>query len=153
MRAFTKILTVDPKITLTILGEGTEIKTLQKYIRLHSLKNNIFIRASSQHVSTYLKDASIVVMTSLYEGMSLAVLEAMAAGRVVVATSHPGADEYIKHNSTGFIASNEKEFIAYIHTLLHDKALRLRMSSDARQYALANFSHGPLKAYAKLLAP
>lgn len=153
LHAFTKIRALNQEVTLTLLGEGSETKKIAHYVRAHSLEKSVSIHASTQDITTYLRGASAVVMTSFYEGMSIAILEAMAAGRAVVATYHPGADEYIKNNKTGFVARNEKEFIAYILKLLRNSRQRSRVSINAHRYVLAYFSSSPLAAYAKLLVP
>ncbi len=151
LRTLTTISSIKRGVTLTLVGEGSEQKNIQDYIAKHSLNDRVTIHPSTPRVEEYLKGASIVVLTSRYEGMSIAILEAMAAGRAVVALEHPGIDEYITHNKTGFVARSESQFVSQICTLIKNHQLRLRVGRNAHKAVLLKFSQTPIAIYTNIL--
>lgn len=76
----------------------------------------------------------VYVQTSLWEGMPIAVLEAMALGKPVVATDIIGNRDLITHGKTGFLAQNSEDFVRLIHMLINDEDLRLRIGDAAAKY-------------------
>lgn len=74
----------------------------------------------------------IYIQTSLWEGLSYAVLEAMALGKAVVATDIPANRNIVRHGITGFLGSTPQELASHVHRLVHDAPLRRRMGAAAR---------------------
>ncbi|TWD59230.1 LOW QUALITY PROTEIN: glycosyl transferase family 1 [Zymomonas mobilis] len=73
-------------IKLFIAGDGPQREELQSYIERHHLNANITLLGHIDNVPEFLKTLDIYVQPSLYEGMCLAVHEAMEIGLPVVAT-------------------------------------------------------------------
>jgi glycosyltransferase involved in cell wall biosynthesis len=89
--------------------------------------------------------ADVVVQTSAWEGMPLALLEAMAAALPIVAYDVGGVSELVLHGETGYcVASGDVEAAATcVRLLADDHALRRRISFNARAYVAARHSfHG-----------
>jgi len=76
----------------------------------------------------------VYVQTSLWEGMPIAVLEAMALGKPVVATDIIGNRDLITHGKTGFLAQNSEDFVRLLRMLIDDEDLRLRIGDAATKY-------------------
>ena len=112
-----------------------------------------------RRVGDVLAAADVVVLPSLTEGLPLAVLEAMACARPVVATSINGTREAVVDNVTGFlVAPNDDEATAEaMLRLIDDKALARDMGVNGRQrverhYNLASFVESVEALYDDLLA-
>jgi len=73
----------------------------------------------------------VYAQTSSWEGMPIAVLEAMTLGKPVVATDIIGNRNVITHGKTGFLAKNPEDFVHLIRMLIDDADLRSRIGSAA----------------------
>ncbi len=82
----------------------------------------------------------IFLQTSLYEGLSLALLEAQATGIPAVVSNIPGNDEVVQHEQCGFVGNDEAELAHYVERLIQSPTLRAQLGTGARQYVLEHFS-------------
>jgi glycosyltransferase involved in cell wall biosynthesis len=89
-------------VSLTIVGRrvnGTNCPALEAFLQSHrhidGLPNNELMNLMRQH--------DVLVLPTLYEGMSLSVLEAMSQGLAVITTPHSGFEDVITDGVEGFI--------------------------------------------------
>ena len=82
-----------------------------------------------------MKASDIFVMPSRFEGLSIAMIEAMACGLPIVASDAPGLRTYIEHGQNGllFPVEDHKAMAKYILQLAEDRNLRDRLSLEARE--------------------
>jgi glycosyltransferase involved in cell wall biosynthesis len=103
---------------------------------------------------TLLESATIVVVPSPFESLSLLALEGMAVGKPVLCNAH--ADVLVDHcrrSDAGLFYSSRDEFVECTHVLLADWELRDRMGRNGRSYVAANYSWDViLSKYDKLMA-
>jgi glycosyltransferase involved in cell wall biosynthesis len=93
----------------------------------------------------------IYVHTSCWDGLSIAVLEAMALARPVVATDIPANRYLIEHGVTGFLGSSVDDLAAHVHRLAVDAELRRGMGQAARRYVREHHdAAGVFQEYARL---
>lgn len=93
-----------------------------------------------QSVMDELSRADIFVMTSLWEGMPLSLIEAQATGLPAVVPDIVGCRDIVLHGETGFICSSETQMIESLRKLITDEDLRRSMGQAARKMALRRFS-------------
>jgi|GEM_PF-3947931 len=84
--------------SLIIIGEGTERQSLAKLIADLGIVDQVRLMGLSRSIDTYLREASLFVLTSRYEGTPNAALEAMASGVPVMATETCGEMQNILIN-------------------------------------------------------
>ena len=130
-------------ILLFILGEGEERKKLEFQIKKFNLEKNIFLLGQKSNVIDYLEAGDLFVLSSLWEGLPNAVLEAMACGLPVVATNVGGVPEIIEDNLNGFLvepknASDLSSKIDKVFNLEEDKIREIK--KKARETIEARFS-------------
>lgn len=95
---------------------------------------------SSEEVANYLGETDIFVMTSLWEGMPLSLLEAQTAGLPAVVPDVEGCRDVVIDGVTGYICESPDEMTARIQQLIDEPALRRRLGDEARKRALIRFA-------------
>lgn len=105
--AFAEFSVLYPEYTLEIWGEGKEQESLQKQCIQKNILNKVFFMGNCKNVHEKILDAEIFVMTSRFEGMPNALLEAMAMGFPVISTNCPvgGPEEMIENGKNGILLS------------------------------------------------
>ena len=135
--ALPKVLENHKDIRLVILGWGERELILKKHIRSRNLEKHILLAGKRQRseVFEFLSIADVYVSSSLWEGLPMAVLEAMAIRLPVVATDVIGNREAIADKETGLLvpARNPYALGEAILTVINDKELRKKMGDGGRE--------------------
>lgn len=130
-----------PQLRLKILGDGNGRAELEKLVRAKALETVVtFIgRVPREATREYYQESSIFVLPSLNEGMSNALLEALASGLPVVTTDTGGTKELVREGGNGIIIpfrSSEKIAEAIEFFLLHPEQQAV-FGQESRQRAVA----------------
>lgn len=110
-------------IHLLLAGTGPYEKDCVELTKGMGLEDRIHFLGVRDDVPRLLKTADIVVLSSHYEGLSLASVEGMASGRPFVASDVPGLTEVVKGAGILFPDNDSDALAASIEQLLEDKAL------------------------------
>lgn len=124
-----------PNEKLFIYGVGPLEKDLKEYIKDLGMEDVIVLKGLSDNIPQVLSNAKAYIMTSNYEGMPNALLEAMAVGLPVVSTDCPcgGPKSVIKNGENGFlIPANDEAALADILEKLQDNAICEKIGQSAR---------------------
>jgi glycosyltransferase involved in cell wall biosynthesis len=92
-----------PEFRLEIAGDGAERFALEQLAASLQLENHVKFLGEIHDIPSLLCRASLFVLPSRTEGISLTILEAMASGLPVVATSVGGNPEVVVHERTGIL--------------------------------------------------
>ncbi len=105
IRAFAKFHRKNPGAHLSIYGQGEQQEELQKLIYDLKAGDYVFLKGFTDFIHEKMKEAMIYVSSSDYEGISNAMLEALAIGIPVICTDCPagGARTYIQNGVNGFL--------------------------------------------------
>lgn len=95
----------DISCELHITGEGDKKEELKKYTEDRGIANRIVWHEPTRDIASVYASCDIVLVPSLWEGLGLVVLEAMASGRLVIASAVDGIREIVQHNETGMLFS------------------------------------------------
>ncbi|HEX6592497.1 MAG TPA: glycosyltransferase family 4 protein [Moraxellaceae bacterium] len=101
------------------------------------------------------RDCDILLLPTIREGLSLAVLEAMACGMPVVATDCASLPEQIVHGKGGFLfqRGNRHEMLGYLQRLIESPGLREEMGAFNRERVLREFSQEQMvRSYREVFA-
>jgi glycosyltransferase involved in cell wall biosynthesis len=92
-------------IKLSIIGDGPELPLLKDLSDQMELFNKVqfYGRLSESEIKPFLKSSHVLVLVSLYEGLSHTIIEAMAQGVPCIASSCGGNTETITHGKSGFL--------------------------------------------------
>lgn len=135
---------MDKNWTLSIVGDGPQVATLNEMIRSHGINDRVHFLGwkGQKELHKIFQQANIFVFPSRHEGMPNAVLEAMASGLPVIASRIAGNEELVVHGDTGYLFPLEDRgvFAAYLRMLVDDVSLRSKMGVAARRRAEENYS-------------
>ena len=115
-----------PNIRFYILGVGyysPDLEQMKRMIAQYQLENTIELFPWLSHDETmgYVKDALFYLTTSRYEGLPLAVIEAMSLGKCIVASDVLGNRDCVKNNYNGYLLPLQEDlFVKQILKLLND---------------------------------
>ena len=140
--------------TLDIVGDGPLRESLQQQKTCLQLKN-VNLLPPTDDVKRLYSRASIVVMTSRYEGLPMVLLEAQACGLPIVAFACKcGPRDVISDGVDGFLVEegNEKQFAGRLSVLMHDTNLRRRMSDAAYANSVNYGTDAIMKKWEQLLS-
>ena len=127
-----------------LVGGEDEIKK-EELINLAQnlkIKDKLFFWGWQTNIPAILKNFDIYINASDSEGLSNAILEAMAAYMPVVATNVGGNKELVFHNQNGFLfpVGNSEKMAEYLEILVKDSALRKKMGYQSRKIVEDKFT-------------
>lgn len=130
-----------PQVRLKIMGdgEGEKIK-LEKMVKDFDIQDKVdFLgRIPREKTFSYYQEADVFVLPSLNEGMSNAMLEALATGLPIIATDTGGSKELIQEGENGYMIKmkDSQDIAEKIEKLINNSELRKNMSENSRKIAL-----------------
>lgn len=121
------------KVTICMTTNEKLVAWMQKCLPNH----HMHVNAKKDEIPNTLRSlrGSVVFIPSRYEGFSLSLIEAMSQGLVPVVYPVGVAPEAIRDGENGFIVSSQAEAEKRIRELLENKALREKLSDEARKTA------------------
>ncbi len=132
LNVFNRLRERFPEATLHIVGKNYEIYLRENH--LEEIKNVVnYGFLDGDELKEVLQKASVFIFPSRGETFGLALCEAMALGKAVVAADIPSFRDIITHKEDGFIARNEDEYYEYIAALFEDASLNKSISEKAQQ--------------------
>lgn len=144
------------EIRLQIIGDGPDRRSLEGYAQRHGINNAITWHGwlGAKELRNVYRNVDCLVNVSLYEGMSNAILEAMACELPVIASRGTGSDAAVEHGVTGllFDLGQPADFIVALKRLQQDRPFACQLGKAARARVLSKFSWSSVaKEYLDLL--
>ncbi|HEY0075926.1 MAG TPA: glycosyltransferase [Abditibacteriaceae bacterium] len=135
--AFAKAAQNHPDFHLLIAGEGTETEAIRAQIEALNLGAQVQMLGVRRDVPRLLAAADVFVLSSDREGLPIAILEAMAAARPIVATSVGNVPDVVRDGVSGrLVPPGDKEALAEaIEELLSDATRTKELGQNAREIA------------------
>jgi glycosyltransferase involved in cell wall biosynthesis len=131
-----------PLTVLLIVGDGPAGNELRELAKQRGIENRVIFTGSRKDVPAMLAAMDIFVFPSLWEGLPNALIEAMAAGKTIIATDIKPNREVMGPEHAGvFVPCEDSAAIAAgIRQLLRDRESALRLASAAQERALSRFN-------------
>lgn len=149
-----------PEAQLLIVGDGPLKPHLRAAAASLGIEERTTFYGETSDTRTLLAAMDVFVLCSFHEGMPNALLEAMAAGRAVIATKNGGCPEIVRHGRSGFLVNPEDaaSMAERISRLLRSKDLRAAFGSAARDTVASKFTLERMvqefeQLYADILTP
>jgi glycosyltransferase involved in cell wall biosynthesis len=140
--AFRRLLDLGVDATLCMVGDGPDRPAVER--RAHELgvmRNTLFL-GYQEEVARFYAAIDAVVLPSINEGTPVTAIEALAAGRPVVATRVGGVPDVVRDGEGGFLvpAGATRELAERLAELARDPDLRERMGRAGREHVLARYA-------------
>jgi len=151
--AFAAIAPRHPDSFLEIYGCGELEQELKDQIVRLSLENRVFLCGNVSNLHERISDAAVFCLSSDYEGLSNALLEAMMMGIPCVSTNCAGADEYIRDGENGFLTEtgNCTQLAEALDKLLADETRRKLFSEQCRRDSSAFSAEQVMREWDKVI--
>lgn len=134
MEVAAAVLSANPDWQWLLLGEGEERAVLERFIGENHLENRLILMGNVADVALYLRQASILVSSSKYEGLGMSILEARSMGVPCVSFAvKTGPLEIIHDGIDGYLVQpfDCDTMIGKINTLIENPSLRKQFAKQA----------------------
>lgn len=130
------------KVSFVLVGDGPEKEKIEELAKPLLNTGRIYFAGLQQDVKPYFNITDIYLMTSDFEGLPIALLEAMSMACAVVATRVGGIPEVIENNVSGLLskAGDVESLEKDVTLLLEDKVKRADLAANARVRIVQHFS-------------
>lgn len=131
-----------PKMNFTILGANLD-ESVKDHV-LNKVQKRPWMKYAGvvpyEVMKVWYEQTQIVINTSQSEGQSLAVMEAMAIGRPVIARKNEANLQLVRHEQTGWLYESMNEFIAAVHSIVNNEPLRDNVVQQAQEWIIEHYS-------------
>lgn len=134
LAAFAAVAAKHPDWTLDIFGNGPQREPLEQSVVDVGLGGQVRINAATDRLGEHMRNASVFVLSSRFEGFPLVLLEAMSAGLAVVSFDCPtGPSEILTDGTSGLLvpAEDVQALAAALDRIMVDESLRRRLAAAA----------------------
>lgn len=145
IKAFNIIKKRNPHLPLKLLlvGGGSQEDAMRKLVTGLQMKNDVVFTGKVAHEETpyYHNLTDIFVNISEHESFGVSVLEAMACGKVVIASDTGGLKDLVKHEVTGLLVpvKNIERTAEAIECLIKDNEKKSSLEKNARNFVFKNY--------------
>ncbi|MEA5017628.1 MAG: glycosyltransferase family 4 protein [Erysipelotrichaceae bacterium] len=127
----------DKVVTLHIVGDGELKQACEEAIKCRNLSDKIFIFGNKSDIDQYYHQHSILLLPSLWEGLPLVIMEAMAYGMACISYDVGGVSEIIDNKVNGILIPPQERsaFVDAMLKLVNDDQYRWQIQKQAREKA------------------
>jgi glycosyltransferase involved in cell wall biosynthesis len=124
------------KFSILIAGEGEERNNLEFLIKSLQLDNYVEILGLKDNILELMREVDMYIITSKYEGVSIAMIEAMACGLPIISSSIRSIRDCIQHKNNGMLYpfGDAKALSNCVLQIANDIELKQKLSYEARKY-------------------
>lgn len=144
LRVFKRLNNDKLNIELTIVGSGNKYEELNNYILKNNLQDKVNLLGYKENPYKYIKASDLFICSSLSEGFSLVIGEAMALGVPVVSVYCPGPNEVLDFGQYGLLVDNDEENLCEgINKLINDNKLyndyKIKANERGKMFSIVDF--------------
>jgi glycosyltransferase involved in cell wall biosynthesis len=145
--ALPEVVRRDPRIQLVIVGEGPLQTELEERVRLFDLESHVRFLGFRTDVGDILNASNLVAAPSLWEGLSISILEAMALGKPIVTTDIGSNLELVEDGVSGLLVppGDSRALADAILRAAGDPELASRFGAAARERFERRFTERAMK--------
>lgn len=130
-----KVVAKFPNCVIQMVGDGPDYNSLADMIKQMNIGDNVTLLGKRTDVPDLLSKSKLLVMTSRWEGVSIAMLEAMAMGVVPVVSDVGDLRDYVVDDKTGYVLDKDdvEGYAEKIEYLLNNQEVRKEMSKACHE--------------------
>ncbi len=152
--AFAKYLEAHPKSTLLLVGKGETEKEIKQLVKSKNLESNIKFYGYTNDVYPLLLTSRCFVLSSLYEGNPISILEAMDCGLPIIAPNVGGIPDVVKDKTNGllFEVNNSSDLLRCMNDIfsLNSSAFVSKNNiADIKKYSIEKTAKQYLELFVK----
>lgn len=154
IKAISELKKFNSQIHFDIVGYGELESSVRQWVRSYGIEDITSIYINPDNISELLAQADIYLSTSLFEGTSNSIMEAMNADLPVVCTNVGDNNRLVEDNKNGFLCKirDFKELAVDIKKLLENPKLRSKMGFAGKKHLLEDYSIDKFRrSYMKLI--
>lgn len=143
---------------LALVGDGPEWDQVRAKAQTPNLTGSVHLAGQRSDVANWYRAADLYVISSHIEGLSISMIEALAAGLPVISTRVSGSSILVEFPAAGLVVDvgNIEKLAAAIEALLTDESIRMQLSENARplfesRFSMETFSKKITLLYKRLL--
>ncbi len=142
VRAARKISQVFPDVCILIVGDGPLRRKLETEARRLGLENQLWFKGERRDIPQLLSVFDVFVLSSLWEGLPYALMEAAALAKPVVATDVDGVREIVRSGETGLLVPprNPQGLAQAVITLLQDRDYASELGRNLKQDVTSRYT-------------
>lgn len=125
-------------VKLVLVGDGDLKKNCENLVQKLNLSDRVLFLGLRMDVPELLKTADISILSTFHEGFSLVALEAMAAGKPLIASDVSGVSDVVKKAGILFEKENAKELAVQVMKLINDPEYYLKIATSCKERANKN---------------
>lgn len=103
VEAMEKVVQSLPNTKLILVGDGVDRATIEALVKEKNLEDHIELLGDRDDIAQLLSAMDLFVLPSLFEGMCIAIIEAMAASRAIIASDLPENRSLVTHNESAIL--------------------------------------------------
>ena len=144
LRVFRKLKNDGLNIELLLVGSGDKYNELNKYILENNLTNDVTLLGFKDNPYKYLRASDLFICSSISEGFSLVIGEAMAVGVPVISVDCQGPNEVLDFGKYGkLVNNNEDDLYNGVKEIINDKLMyekyKIKASERGKMFSINKF--------------
>lgn len=150
IKAFREVEKQYKNIKLVLVGDGEKNSFLKSLSEEFGLEEKITFTGIVEDPENYLKRSDVYIQSSNYEGLPLAVLEAMASGLAIISTDVGGLKDIVSDNGMLIEVNNVKALSRAMELLINDESILNQMKTNSKKNILKFDSSIMASKYSKI---
>lgn len=133
---------------ILLVGSGEEEEEVKRLVYKHKLDNLFILTGFKEDVYSFYKIMDIFFLPSLYEGLPMVILEAMAFKKAIVSMNVGSISQAVRNNKNGYLIDN-RDFSLFLDKIIYlknNKELRKQMGENSFRYLKKEYD---IKKYVK----
>ena len=153
LKSFSNIVNYDKNVSLIFIGDGELKEELFALTKQLNIENYVKYIGNVSKVECFLNKADVFVLSSIYEGLPMTILEAMSIGLPIISTNVGGVKDVVTDNGL-LVGVNENELTEAMELIMHSKekynyfannskknAKNFNLEKIAEEYEKVYFNH------------